>query len=84
VNARGASFAGWRDRWQIMDNDAPLERSGPLLGGLAALAEKEEGEQYEADWKQYMATGQVLYEKEPPARSARAKMAQILDDKAGT
>jgi hypothetical protein len=49
VNARGASLAGWRDRWQLMDDDAPSERGGPLLGGLAALAEKEEGEQYESD-----------------------------------
>jgi hypothetical protein len=66
-----------------MDDDAPPERGGrPLLGGLAALAEKEEGERYKKDWQQYMATGEVLYEEEPPADSARARMAQILDDTA--
>jgi hypothetical protein len=46
------------------------------------LAEKEEAERYETDWQQYMATGEVLYEEKPPVGSARAKMAQILDDKA--
>jgi hypothetical protein len=45
VNARGAFLAGWEYRWQVMDDDAPPERGRrPLFGGLAVLAEKEEGE----------------------------------------
>jgi hypothetical protein len=51
VNARGASLAGWKDRWQVVDDDAPPERGGrPFLGGIAALAKKEEGERYKRDW----------------------------------
>jgi hypothetical protein len=46
------------------------------------LAEKEDSECYAQDWNEYLATGQVLYEEEPSVSSARAKLAQIVDDKA--